>query len=162
MVSQIAFLQKDSEALAECTEAIKRQSHEWQTKVEQIGHQKLVAEHRAQDEIAAAVAPEARYLVEDIERIKDLNEKDDPDNRIDLLYPIKGDQFGDRSTWKWQHVDLLRWKTAYDRFRVYCERLNLSKGFPRLGSPVTYSRLLKILSDAESGRFPESVSSEEL
>jgi hypothetical protein len=102
------------------------------------------------------LAPEARYLIDELERIKDWNDKEKPELQIDLLYPLKGDQFGERSTWKWQHEELLKWRTAYDRFCESCNRAGVGSGMPRFGSAVNFSKVLRILSDAERGIFPDS------
>lgn len=95
------------------------------------------------------VSDEARYLIEELEKIKDWNDKEKEEFKVDLLYPLKGDQFGERSTWKWQQEELLKWRTAYGRFCELCKQAKIGTAMPNFGSAVTISQLLRTLSDVE-------------
>jgi hypothetical protein len=147
-LNQIAKLTRDCDARVALEERTRKLAEE------QFRQELNKSEERAQAELIRSVALEAGYLVTELEKIKDMNDKEPEERRIDLLYPIKGDQFGERSTWRWQHEYLLRWKVAYERLCVHCMRVKLTFGFWPVGSPVNYSALLRRLSDASKGLFP--------
>jgi hypothetical protein len=159
----IADIQADSIALRDCRDELAKQQHLHATAAEQLGWEAIRAKNQAKATIIGAIAPEARYLIDQLEQIKDWNNKEPPDKQMDLLYPINGNQIGeDRSKWRWQEELLIKWLIAYDRLCEYCKRLKLETGLPLRGSSVNYSKLIRCLSNVERGDFPPNASSEEI
>jgi hypothetical protein len=123
----------------EITEITQRYNSKWQ--------------ERLRETIRTAIVPEVRRLIDDLERIKDWNDRERPESQVSLLYPLKGDQIGERDTWKWQQEHLVKWHVSYQRLLDLFQRLSLESGLPAIGSVVTISALLRQLSDTEKGEF---------
>jgi hypothetical protein len=162
-LKMVSDLKSDSDALLECKKELQKQFYENGKQIEGLTYERDIARFNARADVLSTITPEAHYLIEQLEQIKDWNEKENPDNKVDLLYPLTGNQIGnDRTKWKWQQEYLIKWRTAYDRFLEYCKRLKVDTQLPALGSPTTYSKLVRSLENVERGDFRETSSSAEL
>ena len=159
--AKVVQLRGSADLLETFRNEVERQKHVLASAEEKWGWEIKNAKHRAEEELSSVARTEARELIKGFGKLKEMNEAEREESRISLLYILKGDQFGERPTWKWQQQDLFKLKVQYERFCEFCKQAKLANGFPPNGSLTTFQQLMDYLEDAEQGHFPKIASAEE-